>query len=389
MRNIISISVKELDPGMILAEDLMHIPSGTTLLSAGTKITSKALEAIKLFPVGDNCLIYNEFDDKAILDELLQKEEPAPESNKPEEKAAIVQEKEEIATLPAAISKQTQKLFVETYQTVKDFYQNAAFSDTSDIKDVRNAAEKLTTELLYDPQVFLQISVLKVIDDYTFSHAVHAAIYATTLGRALHMPAKDLHELCLAGLLHDIGKIDIPQEIVNKPGRLTDDEYTVMKEHVRYSFNRVYRFQNIGRDLVRTIGEHHERMDGNGYLQKLAGTSIHKWARLMAVADVYDAVTTNRCYRDAMLPHEGAEILMGEAFNLDPHLVRTFIRTISFYPIGCKVMLSTNEQGIVLGTHRDMPLRPIIHVRKKDGKGSRVINLANDLTTFITHIIKD
>ena len=392
MRKIITINTSELNIGMILADDLRHTPTGTILLSAGTKVSPKALQAIKLFPVGEKCLIY-ENEEVISLDETTAETQGGHAENKTDgdktgEKTAPVV-KAEMAELPAAINQQTQKIFRETYETVKDFYKSAAFSDNIDLKEISGAAKKLTGELLHDPQVFLQISVLKVIDDYTFSHAVHVAIYATTLGKALHMSPNDLYELCLGGLLHDIGKIDIPPEIVNKPGKLTDEEYKIMKEHVRYSFNRVYRFQNINRALLSAIGEHHERMDGSGYLQNLKGTSIHKWARLMAVADVYDAVTSNRCYREAMLPHEGAEILMGSAFHLDPHLVRTFIRTISFYPVGCKVMLSTNEQGIVLGAHRDMPLRPIIHVTKRDGKGSRVINLANDLTTFITHIIKE
>ena len=396
MRKIVKIKISELNTDMILAEDIRHTPTGVTLLTAGTRISPKSLQAIKLFPVAQECLIFEEMED-------IPSEEPTEEpprshvfkdaehinANDPSIVATAPPHPQDSLELPAAINQQAQTLFKDTYYTVKQFYEQSRFTDNLDLGEISSAARELTGGLLRDPQVLLQIAVLKIIDDYTFSHAVHVAIYATTLGKHLNMPSRDLYELCLAGLLHDIGKIDIPSEIVNKPGKLTDEEFSIMKEHVRHSFNRVYRFQNINRDLLNAIGQHHERMDGSGYLQRLSGTNIHKWARLLAVADVYDAVTSKRCYHDAMLPHEGAEILMGSSYHLDPHMVRAFIRTISFYPVGCKVMLSTNEQGIVLGTHRDMPLRPIIHVKQKDGKGARVINLANDLTTFITHIIKE
>ncbi|MDO9535885.1 MAG: HD-GYP domain-containing protein [Bacillota bacterium] len=255
--------------------------------------------------------------------------------------------------------------------------------------EANKAAENIADEVTRDPQVLLQIAFLKAIDDYTFSHAVHVSIYVTSLGKFLNLSKKELHELSLAGLLHDIGKVDIPPEIVNKPGKLTDEEFKIMKEHVRFSFNRVYRFEGINRDILSAIGQHHERIDGSGYLQKLKGPYIHKWARLLSIADVYDAITTDRVYRNAVLPHEGAEILMSNTGKLDTDFLNIFIRNISFYPTGTQVILSTGENGIIVGTQPNMPLRPIVKITAKDGKTARVVNLVDNLTTFITHVLKD
>ncbi len=369
---------------MVLAEDVKHHPSGVTLVKAETTIDDRALKVIKLFPTNETSLIYgpreggktgrqdNQLPDTARESTALYEQEP------PEDQINI----------PEAISQQARTIYKSTFKTVRNFFEKARLQEKLNLGEIKKASEDIASEVIRDPQVLLQIAVLKAIDDYTFSHAVHVSIYATTLGRFLHFSERDLHEISMAGLLHDIGKVDIPDEILNKPGKLSDEEFQIMKQHVRHSFNRVYRLEGVSHDLLCAIGQHHERLDGTGYLQKLEGKDIHKWARIMAIADVYDAVTTNRIYREAMLPHEGAEVLMGSSGHLDPYYLNLFIRQISFYPAGCKVMLNTGEKGSIIANNPEMPLRPVVQVTEKDG-GIRVINLMDSLTTFITHIIQE
>lgn len=129
-------------------------------------------------------------------------------------------------------------------------------------------------------------------------------------------------------------------------------------------------------------------MDGSGYLQGLKGQEIHDWAKLLAVADVYDAVTTDRVYRKALLPDKGVEVLMSSSGQLDQNFLEAFIRNINIYPVGCRVMLSTGEIGKVKEVPFNIPLRPIIQVKDSGGSQEREINLLEDLTVFITGVIK-
>lgn len=404
MRNVLSIKISQLEKGMVLAEDILHNPSGVTLLPAGTTIDERALKAINLFPIHENCLIYDPTDlsEEPVYQERTSPEQAVPgqtaKSSKkiaspiPEAGAAydFFEQKppEDLIDLPEAISQQARTIYRSTFKTVRNFYEKSRLDNTMNMAEIQKASSEIASEVTRDPQVLLQIAVLKAIDDYTFSHAVHVAIYATTLGKLLRFSERELHQISMAGLLHDIGKVDVPDEILNKPGKLTDEEFNIMKQHVRYSFNRVYRFEGITRDLLSAIGQHHERIDGSGYLQRLEGSEIHKWARILAIADVYDAVTTNRTYGEGLLPHEGAEILMGSTGHLDSSYLNLFIRQISFYPVGCRIMLNTGEVGTVIANNPEMPLRPVLQVTGSDGSGIRVINLMDSLTTFITHIIK-
>ena len=376
MSKIISIDISQLKPGMILGQDIRDNPNGIILLSAGSKITVKALLAIKKFNIQGKCLVYTE--ECSIGSQENHHQE-------------IIKQKIS-RQVPIKINKrdlQARKIYKDTFKTVKDFYNKSGINANVDLYDITKAAEGIAAEIINNHQVLIQIALLKAVDNYTFSHAVHVSIYVSALAKFLNFTTKQLQEISLAGLLHDIGKMDIPLDIVNKPGKLSDSEFSIMKEHVRYSFNRLCNFSELNDNVLSAILQHHERMDGSGYPQKLRGEQIHHWARLLAIADVYDAVTTDRVYRNALLPHEGAEILMGNSGKLDMQYLNIFLRNMTFYPVGCKVVLSTGEIGTVVALHRDMPFRPVIRITGEDSKDIRTINLLNNLTTFITGIVKD
>ncbi len=389
MYGTLRIPISQLEKGMVLAEEIRHEPSGVVLLATGTKIDHRALNALSLFPTAVECLIYNP--------EQLQERPAAVKQTLPESPLRKITEQPSATPgqkdhgksleLPAEISQQARMIYTSSYEAVKNFYEQVQLNNTINLGQVKKAAQEIASEVVRDPQVLLQVAVLKAVDNYTFSHALHVSIYATTLGRFLRFPERDLQQISMAGLLHDIGKIDVPLEILNKPGKLNNEEYRIIKEHVRHSFKRVYRLDSISRDLLSAIMQHHERIDGSGYLQKLKGDEIHKWARILAIADVYDAVTTNRVYRNAMLPHEGAEVLMGSMGELDPFYLKLFIRQISFYPVGCRVILSTGEEGSVIANNPELPLRPIVQVVDKKSGEARAIDLLENLTIFITSII--
>lgn len=371
MNRVFTIRIDQLVPGMILAADLRQDRTGLVLIPKGTLINNGHLGQLGSFSKSKECVIYDPA--RVTAEEDLEFGTIQPDSTF-----------EEFRALPMYIASSTQKVYVETYDAVKELFKKEIIQE-NDVEEIRQTATKISEEISRDPQILLQVAVLKAIDNYTFSHSIHVAIYAATLAGFLNYPPDQIKEICLAGLLHDIGKMEVPRDIVEKPGRLTDEEFKVMKEHARLGYERLKNLNNLSSDIIEAISQHHEKIDGSGYYQGLKGEKIHPWSRILATADVYDAVTTNRVYRGALLPHEGAEIVMGcSVGHLDYQLVKTFSSSISFYPVGTRVLLNTGEKGKVIDLHPSAPLRPIIRV--EDGS-KRIIDLAKNLVTFITHIV--
>lgn len=390
MRKVFYVEIDQLQPGMTLAEPLDNNNSGIALYTAGTVINERILKRICTLPLEGRVLVY----DPDSLFEAASQETP-PEFNKtaattPNTVSGEIKEQEKIELSPEKISRHSLKIYSSTFKTVKQFYKSAALNGQIDEQEAKTAANEIAGEIARDPQVLLQIAVLKAIDNYTFGHAIHVAIYATMLARVLGFSEDEMKQICLAGLLHDIGKVDTPVEILNKPDRLNPDEYNIIKNHVLYSFKRVRGFKDVNRNILAAIAQHHEKIDGSGYMQKLKGKEIHKWGRIMAIADVYDAVTSKRAYKEAYLPHEGAEILMGSVGHLDYDLLKLFLKYISIYPVGCDVILSTGETGTVVASNPDLPTRPFVQIKTNNTlhANANVLDLSRNLTTFITGIIK-
>ena len=371
MNEVFVVKPEQLVPGMVLAEDLRHDKTGLVLIPRETLLNEGHLEQLSHFTTNKDCVIY---DPSQIM------------------KAAICESKEattpscELKPLPFYITSTTQRIYVETFDTVKQLFKKDNIEE-NDVEEMKQAATDISEEIMRDPQILLQIAVLKAIDNYTFSHSVHVAIYATALASFLNFPPDKLKDISLAALLHDIGKLDIPRGILEKPGRLTDEEFLIMKKHSRLGYERLKNMNNLNKDIIAAISQHHEKVDGTGYYQGLKGEEIHPWGKILATADVYDAVTTNRVYRRALLPHEGAEIVMGSSVDhLDYKLVQTFTSNISFYPMGTRVILNTGETGHVIDLHPNAPLRPVIKVESRD---KRIIDMSKELIIFITSIITE
>lgn len=383
-----------LQPGMKLGKDLRDKNTGAVLLAKGTTVNQKKINAINMFAPEGKCYIMVEVDDPVPeTPETSAADSHEADTNKTKTASDAARQKtdidKDINAFPERISVHSQTIYKDTLKTVKSFYENPNSITAETINTTKSIAGRIADEVTRDPQILMQISMLKAFDNYTFSHAVHVAVYASTLANFLKMPQDKIQELCLAALLHDIGKVDVPDEILNKPGSLTQEEFAIIKEHPRNGYKRVYKFSNVTKDILQAIYQHHEKMDGNGYPQRLTGEQIHPWARIISVADVYDAVTTDRVYRDSLLPHVGAEILMSCAGQLDHNYIYTFLNNMPIYPVGSKVKLSTGEMGVVSRIIPNMPLRPVIKVIDGQGREVRTLLLNKELTVFITELLKD
>jgi HD-GYP domain-containing protein (c-di-GMP phosphodiesterase class II) len=202
--------------------------------------------------------------------------------------------------------------------------------------------------------------------------------------RALGMDAETLHLAGIGGLLHDIGKVRVPSEVLNKPGRLTEEEFAVMKCHVVESKNILDQTDGISQTSIQVAYQHHERHDGSGYPEGLKGEAISKMGKMAAICDVYDAITSDRCYHKGLVPHEALRrIFEWSKFHFDPELVQQFLRTIGIYPVGTLVMLESGRIGVVLEQSDGSLLQPTVKVfydsKRRRYLPPQEVNLAKSL----------
>ena len=210
------------------------------------------------------------------------------------------------------------------------------------------SADSITESVLRNKDAFLSLCMIKDSDHYTFFHSLNVACLCITIGRYLLFDKGNLVALGVGALLHDIGKVRIPEAIVNKPGRLTEKEFSVMKKHAEYSLEILSKSSRLSWDSIHLAYQHHERFDGSGYPRNLRGLRINQFALIAAIADVFDAVTTNLPYRNAMPVIIAMEKMIewGKKEFYPPYLFK-FIQCIGIYPVGTVVELDTREIGIV------------------------------------------
>jgi putative nucleotidyltransferase with HDIG domain len=215
--------------------------------------------------------------------------------------------------------------------------------------------------ILQDDSTLLGLANIKNYDEYTFNHCVNVAIYAIALGQRIGIPKKHLSHLGMAGLFHDMGKTRIPKEILNKTGKLTPEEWSVMRSHPVVGTELIMRMKEWGELSTRMIEgafEHHLRYDLTGYPRLTRKKKISLFGRIVTVADFYDALVRPRVYN--RFPYVSEKILgimlerSGKDF--DPAIVKVFINMIGIFPLGTLVLLNTNEMGIVTQIQEDTEL---------------------------------
>ncbi|MBM7570973.1 HD-GYP domain-containing protein [Aquibacillus albus] len=268
------------------------------------------------------------------------------------------------------------ELRIEAIQTVRN-----SFAEIQDDGYVKNAyllskmGEKLSgmvrhfvDEIRSKDDVLTILSNILISDNYIFTHSINVTIYSLALATELGMPAKKLEQIGLGSMLHDVGKVFMPEDILQKKGKLNSHEFEIIKTHTEEGFNFLRkRSGNLPLLVAHCAYQHHERLDGSGYPRGLTEKDIHPYGKILGIADVFDAVTSHRVYRDAMLPHEGLEILYSGAGQLfDKSMVEAFRKTIAVYPNGLSVQLSDGRSGVVVRQNKNLFERPVIRILKEN-----------------------
>ncbi|WP_457324226.1 HD-GYP domain-containing protein [Roseateles sp. P5_E11] len=208
--------------------------------------------------------------------------------------------------------------------------------------------DEVTSSLARNPSAFLSLARLKDKDTYTYMHSVAVCGLMVSLGRQMGLSDAEVREAGLAGLLHDVGKMQMPMEVLNKPGALTDAEFDVMRGHPERGFDLLKDGAKVPPSALDVCLHHHEKMDGSGYPHKLAGDQISLLARMGAVCDVYDAITSTRPYKNAWDPAGSLQRMSQWKGQFDPSVFQAFVKSVGIYPTGTLVRLQSGRLAVVV-----------------------------------------
>jgi putative nucleotidyltransferase with HDIG domain len=255
----------------------------------------------------------------------------------------------------------SKEVYFKTINLVKEVTESINSQKVLNIRKAKRVIQNAVNAVMQDESTLLGLANIKNYDEYTFNHSVNVAIYAIALGQRIGIPKKHLSHLGMAGLFHDMGKTRIPKEILNKTGKLSSEEWTVMRSHPVAGAEMVMRMKEWGELSTRMIDaafEHHLRYDLTGYPKLTRKRKITLFGRIITLADFYDALVRPRVYN--RFPYVSEKILgimlerSGKDF--DPSLVKVFINMIGIFPLGTLVLLNTNEMGIVIQIQEDVEL---------------------------------
>ncbi len=244
-------------------------------------------------------------------------------------------------------------------------------------EEVDVLVDDILDSLYDDDNLLLKMHQLQTYDDYTYKHCLRVAMLSVTIGKKMDLSKEELKELCQAALLHDIGKRMISIDIIRKPDKLTEEEYKEVKKHPANGYYLLKKTGGYSVDVMNAVLMHQEKFDGSGYPLGISGDAISLLARIITVADVYDALTSNRPYREPWSVTEAEEFMLGSSgTHFDYDVVTAFLAAFAPYPVGEKVRLSDGRVAVVMSNNSNV-LRPTVCVKKEGGQ-IETIDLYND-----------
>jgi putative nucleotidyltransferase with HDIG domain len=248
---------------------------------------------------------------------------------------------------------------------------------------VREVVSQMAESLFRNPDAILSLSLIKKRDEYTFMHSVNVGVFLMSFCRAMGMDEKTIISVGVGGMLHDIGKMHTPEAVLNKQGKLTDEEFAIMQKHVVFSRQILEETPGIEEVSIQIAAQHHERFDGSGYPSGLKGDEINYFGQMAAIVDVYDAITSDRCYHKGNPPHVALKRMLDwSKHHFNHELYQTFIQCVGIYPMGTLVRLKNGLLGVVIRPNKGSLLHPVIKTAINTKTKQRLQPKEVDLLSF-------
>jgi putative nucleotidyltransferase with HDIG domain len=265
-------------------------------------------------------------------------------------------------------------------ESIDHIFESASRGGTLEISRIKKAVDPMISSITRNPDACIWLARMKQEDQYTYQHSLGASIWAVALGRQLGLPKQDLRSLAIGALLFDVGKLQLDKELLGVQRPLTEEEFSLVREHVPLGLEAIKKNGVMNQDIIDMVASHHERHDGSGYPFGLSGDSIPVFARIAAIVDCYDAITSHRSYARALPPSVAIKkIYECKDIDFQAELVEEFIQAIGIYPAGTLVELSSGEIAVVAAEYRTRRLRPkvmvLLDADKKPLEGMKMIDL--------------
>lgn len=398
-------NVDELNPGMILGEPVLNSDGTIDLLARGTELTTRhiallkrlGIDEVKIADPADFPILMEEPD---IQDQIRSFEKRIQSEGGTLDLSAFKEdieriEAEDFEYVVRSSVNQNLKISVltgegnipidqkhkVTLEETKNVFSQIRDEQKLDIEMVRRNVKDLLPDMVRNNDVLMRLKQLEESDDYTFQHSLRVSMLASMIGKWLGYSKTELYNICEAGLLFDIGKMKIPEFLLNKKSKLDEQEFDMVKKHTQLGYTVLLRTQGISQDVKFAALQHHERMDGTGYPLRLRSGQIHEFAKIIMVCDVYDAMISARNYRPKLSPFEAAEyISWNSGSTLDSRICYIFLSNLAEYYIGKTCTLTSGEAGIVAYVDVNYPTRPVVRV------GNRFVDLSKDRSMQIAEI---
>ena len=341
----------ELIEGMVFGDDVID-KEGRLLVSKNTVLTIETLEKLKKFSSR------KVFSMKVLLSELNIKTVVKLENGSVQEVASSQIKMEH--TKERLVIKEK---FEEMHKSIKQSFDELSRNNTSPKvkKELDNTVEEIKNNLSVNIELLNEILDVKATDEYLYNHSLNVAVISNLIGGWIGLEQKDLDILILAGLVHDIGKLRVDPAILNKPGKLTDEEFAEMKKHPEYSYQMLMEMGYKDNAILKAVTFHHEKEDGSGYPLKISGDKITIHAKILAIADIFDAMTSNRVYKARVSPFKVLEMFQNQNFGkLDYKIIMVFIKRFTENYVGSEVILSNNQRAKIVSLNAYEITKPLL-----------------------------